>query len=150
MRAFHYRLERLLSLRRHREREWEIRLAEVTGHCVKLAREIEERSFKKAEALLSGLRGESVHDYLVTHEYMKRLDQEIEKKGAELAVRERERGEIQTEYLKASRDRKVLDNLKAKREAEYRKEQKVEEVKEIDDINTGRAARVNPAAELES
>ena len=48
---------------------------------------------------------------------------------------------MQAEYLKYSRERKVLDNLKEKRAAEYAAGQKIEEVKQIDDINTGRAAR---------
>ena len=141
MKAFRFKLERILNLRKHREREWEIRLAGITGECVGLSREIEERSLRKAGAFLKGMAGEEAGAYLLTHRYMARLDQEIEKMSAELAVCERKREEIKLEYLKYSRERKVLDNLKEKRAAEYSAEQKIEEVKQIDDINTGRAAR---------
>jgi flagellar FliJ protein len=141
MKAFRFKLERILSLRKHREREWEIRLAEITGKCVTLAREIEDRTIRKADALLRAAPRGEVEGYLATHLYMRRLDQEIEKKNAELAANEQKREQIQAEYLKYSRDRKVLDNLKEKRMAEYMAGQKVEEVKQIDDINTGRAAR---------
>ena len=150
MRAFQFKLERLLSLRKYRERELEIRLAEATGRCVRFTREIEERNVRKVQSLGTALRGDTVEEYLDIHRYIKRLDQEIERKSAELTAAEQTRKEIQADYLEASRERKVLDNLKTKREAEYRKAQKVEDVKQIDDINTGRAARVRPAAELES
>jgi len=150
MKAFHFKLERLLNLRKYREREWEIRLAEVTGRCVRLSKEIEERTGRKAEVFLRGNLGASASEYLAVHGFMKRLDQEIERKSAELASNEREREAVQEKYLEYSRERKVLDNLKAKRESEYRKIQKVEEVKQIDDINTGRAARVKSAAGRES
>ena len=141
MKAFRFKLERILSLRKYREREWEIKLAGITGECVRLSREIEERSLRKADAFLKGTTGEEVGVYLSTHRYMARLDQEIDKKSTELAVCQRKREEIKLEYLKYSRERKVLDNLKEKRAEEYADEQKIEEVKQIDDINTGRAAR---------
>jgi flagellar protein FliJ len=141
MKAFRFKLERILSLRKHREREWEIKLAVITGECVNLSREIEERTIRKANTFLKGAAGEEAGVYLASHRYMARLDQEIEKKSTELAVCERKREEVQVEYLKYSRDRKVLDKLKEKRAAEYSSEQKIEEVKQIDDINTGRAAR---------
>jgi flagellar FliJ protein len=141
MRAFSFKLERILSLRKHREREWEIRLAGITGECVRLSREIEERTMRKAEAFLHPATGVEVEAYIQRHRFMARLDQEIEKKNAELAVCEGEREKIQAEYVKYSRERKVLDNLKDKRAAEYAAEQKIEEVKQIDDINTVRAAR---------
>ncbi len=150
MKAFHFKLERILSLRKHREREWEIRLAEVTGRCVQLSREIEDRNRRKGETLLQMPGAGSVSGYLAIHGYMKRLEQEMEKKSAELAVAEQEREAVQEKYLEYSRERKVLDNLKEKREREYRKTQKMEEVKEIDDINTGRAARVTSSALRES
>lgn len=146
MKAFRFKLERILLLRKHREREWEIRLAGITGECVGLSREIEERTLRKADAFLTGTTGEEAQVFLTAHRYMARLDQEIEKKSAELAVCERKREEIQAGYLKYSRERKVLDKLKEKRAAEYSAEQKIEEVKHIDDINTGRAKRSKRSA----
>ncbi|MBN1686236.1 MAG: flagellar export protein FliJ [Spirochaetales bacterium] len=142
MKAFRFKLERILALRKHREHEWEIKLAEITGKCVKLMREIEERKSKKTGALLNGATGTEAEDYLSVHRYMARLDQEIQVRKIELESCERKRERVQAEYLRYSRERKVLDNLKEKRKAEYLGAQKVEEVKQIDDINTVRAARV--------
>ncbi|MBT3276086.1 MAG: flagellar export protein FliJ [Spirochaetales bacterium] len=145
MKSFKFKLERILSLRKYREREWEIRLAGVTGECVKLRREIEDRGMRKAKAFLDSHEKSTGEidsvELLNSYRYMSRLDQESEKKGLELAEWEIKREEVQASYLDASRQRKVLDKLKEKRSFSYLKEQKTEEIKEIDDINTGRAAR---------
>ena len=100
MKRFRFKLERILSLRKHREREWEIKLAEITGECVRLAREIEERSISKAEVFMKGAPAGEAHAFLTVHRYMARLDQEIAKKSAELAVCEQKREEVKREYLK--------------------------------------------------
>ena len=42
MQRFQFRLERLLDLRKYREREWELKLAEITGICLMIRRRIEE------------------------------------------------------------------------------------------------------------
>jgi flagellar FliJ protein len=44
-------------------------------------------------------------------------------------------------YLEASRDRKILDKLKERRQREYHKKMLAEEVKMLDDISGGSAAR---------
>ena len=142
MKAFQFKLERILSLRKHREREWEMKLAEITGKCVTLMREIKERQMKKADTFLHRAEGGAAAEYLWAHRYMMRLDHEIENRTVELQLCERKREQVRKEYVKHSRDRKVLENLKDKRKVEYIDQQKIEEVKEIDDINTGRAARV--------
>jgi flagellar FliJ protein len=49
--------------------------------------------------------------------------------------------EARTLYLEASRDRKILDKLREKREGEYRKIVSAGEIKVIDDISGGAAAR---------
>jgi flagellar FliJ protein len=141
VKAFKFKLERILSLRKYREREWEIKLAAVTGECVQLRREIEEREEGSVRELKqrSGLL--ETRALLASHLYMARLQQESAKKRSKLSEKERQREEVQREYLDASKDRKVLDKLKEKRSSSYVKEQKVEEVKQVDDINTGRAAR---------
>jgi flagellar FliJ protein len=153
MRAFRFKLERILSLRRHAERDWEIRLAGITGKCVSLRRDIEDRMERKAETMLQGsTRGASAEELLMKHRYMARLDQEAGKKHEELSESEQKREEVQAQYVEASKERKILDKLKEKRSATYIKHQRVEEAKQIDDINTGRASRpkgLSPPAESE-
>lgn len=140
MRAFKFKLERILALRKYREREREIKLAEATGECVQLRRDIADRQQRKRD-MLAGQRGFGTAALLDSHLYMTRMQQESDKKTAALDKAEIRREEMQKEYLEASKDRKVLDKLKEKRSAGYLKEQRVEEVKEVDDINTGRASR---------
>ena len=70
MKAFRFKLERILSLRKHREREWEIKLAEITGECVRLSREIEERSMSKAEAFLKGTAAAEADAFPVSYTHL--------------------------------------------------------------------------------
>ncbi|MAG13914.1 MAG: hypothetical protein CMN78_04900 [Spirochaetales bacterium] len=147
MKRFRFKLERILSLRAYREREWELKLGMATGKCVRLSREIDDRTYLKARAALRGMKKQpQMADLLQNHLYLARIDQEIGHRNAELAEREKERKEVQAGYLDASKDRKVLSNLKDKLSEAYSKKQKLEEVKEIDDINTGRAARKLPGS----
>ena len=148
MRRFQFRLERFLDLRRWKEREWEIRLAQATGKVVLLKNRIEEigaeigasydRTFVADRAIdVAAMAGRE--------RYVQRLAAEREQKGAELVVRTREREEVRGHYLEAARDRKVLDKLKERRAGEYYERQRDEEYKTIDDLNT--AARVRGQAQ---
>ncbi len=142
MKAFTFKLERILSIRKHRELEWEIRLAGITRECLQLRRDIAARMELKAVALMQqGREYPDARVLLESHLYMARLDQESERKSSELSVCEQKRDQIKASYLEASRDRKVLDKLREKRAAAYLKEQRDGEFKQIDDFNTGRAAR---------
>jgi flagellar protein FliJ len=44
-------------------------------------------------------------------------------------------------FVEASRDKKILEKLKDKRKSEYRKATAIEEIKIVDDISSGSAAR---------
>ena len=141
MKRFRFKLERILSLRAYKEREWELKLAGATGKCIQLMREIEDRTRMKTQSALRNIdEREVVKELVQNHLYMSRLDQEMQNMHVQLIEREKEREEIQTAYLEASKDRKVLSNLKEKRSNAYSKERRVEEAKELDDINTGRTA----------
>jgi flagellar FliJ protein len=144
MRRFQFRLERFLDLRRWKEREWEIRLAQATGKVVLLQRRIEEigaeigasydRTFSRGAAIdVAAMAGRE--------RYVQRLAAEREQKGVELVVRTREMEEVRGHYLAAARDRKVLDKLKERRAGEYYERQRDEEYKTIDDLNTAAPVR---------
>lgn len=138
MKRFNFRLERLLALRKHKEREWEIALATITGRCVALQREIDDMAKRKAFAFSHKYRrGLSDLDYVrATALYMQRLDATTKRKQEELIQTSLEREGIQKKYLDASKDRKVLDKLKERRAREYYREAREEEVKSMDEINT--------------
>jgi flagellar FliJ protein len=137
-------LERLLELRRYREREWEVKLAAATGSCVLLNQQIRDRK----QAIMRTIRSRKqpvgfldVQGLYACELYMERLDQEIGALGAELAQKEHERSEIQRGFLEASKERKVMQRLKERRQAEYYRELKKEEFDALNDISTGISAR---------
>ena len=138
MKRFNFRLERLLSLRKHKEREWEIELAKITGICVGLEREIDDIA-KRKESVFYNRHRRGIEDlsYLRSAElYMQRLDAHTKQKQNELLQQSMEREKIQKKYLEASRERKVLDKLKERRAKDYYKEARDEEIKSVDEINT--------------
>ncbi|MBN2439848.1 MAG: hypothetical protein JXJ04_00825 [Spirochaetales bacterium] len=140
MRRFRFTLERVLELRRYKEREWELKLAKITGICFTIERRISEIDTQIKNTIQSLFRSDMIGDYsyLVSNEfYMTRLRQERRDKEEELKKRIDERQAIQIEYLVHSRKRKVLEKLKEKREKEYYSLVNKEEFKITDDINNG-------------
>lgn len=141
MRRFQFRLEKLLSLRRHREKEWEIKLAEITGVCINLEKEIAYAEAEKARVLYKLTAGVGMVDMetlKLREHYTERLNRRVSELVEELAVKRTEQDEIRKKYIEISRDRKVLSKLKERREAEYYKIQRLDEMKEIDDINNSK------------
>ncbi len=142
MRAFRFNLEKVLRLRKHNEKSWEIKLGEIVGRCNSVQREIGTlekeriRSFEKFNLQQRGI------EYLqLTERYFNRLAAEkrtLMKNLDELLLK---KGEIQKEYLKASRKATVIEKLKERKAEQYYREQMKEEMKELDDINTQGAVR---------
>lgn len=143
MRRFQFRLDRLLAMRKHEEEQWEQRLAEATGQCRMLEGRIrsllDERAsrFRDRYSVLGMNAGP-----LVQHEhYLRRLDRQVRELRGELSQAETKRREMQEGYLEASKKRKVLDKLKERRARDYYKQQLMDEMKEVDDINNAAAVR---------
>ncbi len=146
MRRFRFRLDRLLELRRYREREWELKLATITGRCLLINQRIQQNRNNIVQTITDRQMSVGRLDLnllFICELYMSRLDTEIGTLESELELREGERDEINQKYLEVSRARKVLEKLREKKEADYYREQKKEEFKIADDITTGRSARVN-------
>jgi len=74
--------------------------------------------------------------------YLLRLDYTKEQLLKEAALAEQKVEEAREEYLEASRERKVLDKLKEKRQKEYRKEIFTEETKVLDDLPIASIQRI--------
>ena len=140
MRRFQFRLEQLLELRRYREREWELKLARITGICLKIRLRIKEIDEVVRRSIASLFRSDVLTDYsyLISNElYMMRLRGERKEREEELEKREKEREEVQKEYITHSKKRKVLQKLKEKQEEEYYVLLRKEEFMSVDDINNG-------------
>ena len=144
MKRFRFRLEQLLALRKHQEREWELKLADITGKCLLLENAIRECQGNVLESFDKRRAGEGtldMVDYVAAEMYMARLRQEIEEHRAELEIRHKEREEIQKGYLEAAKKRKVLDKLKERRADEYYRQAKGEEQKTADEVNNASLIR---------
>jgi len=143
VRRFRFRLERLLELKAHREREALNRLAEATGHCVRLARGIRQAEEAGREALRAQRAGPGRVDMELLgyrEHYLAWLRERRRRLALELVERQKQRQEEQARYLQASKERKVLDKLKERRAAEHRRESRTEEFEVADDLSSGRSA----------
>ncbi len=142
MRRFRFDLEKLLELRAYAEREAELSLARAMGELASIESKIQALAVERTEVASQRFaRGRGVAEIRHAEAYILRLDQTKEKlleaaAAAALAVeKEREK------FIEASRERKIIDKLKEKRAAEHRKAALDEEMKVVDDISSGSAAR---------
>lgn len=144
MKRFRFRLERLLEIRAHRERQWLAKLAEASGHCLRLSREIDQKSDAARGAFLTEVkRGAELDLALLNYRdrYIERLGKEKRRLKQELDRRVQHREEVQKKYGEVSREKKILEKLKERRQAEYYAGARLEEFKVQDDLNSGQFAR---------
>jgi flagellar FliJ protein len=144
VKRFRFALERLLQLRSYKEQEWQARLAVVTGACLKLGGKIEENDRQAALTFSKSCYHEEKLDFnrMVTREmYINRLQFENKGLGKKLAVKNREREDVQKHYLTASRDRKVINKLKERRQIEHYRRERAEDFKVMDEVTSGSRAR---------
>jgi flagellar FliJ protein len=138
MKRFHFSLEKVLGLRKYREQEAKIEL----GRAVSILTEIENR-IRETAAKRHHAAGERFADMgnasamLAWNNYIIRLDQEAERLAKEAAQAELVVEEKRALYMEASRELKVMEKLKEKREKEYRKEMSAAETAELDDLWRG-------------
>jgi flagellar FliJ protein len=142
MKAFAYSLEKVLRLRKHYEDEAKIEL----GRAISVLAELEQKIFaivkETARAQTEQFDPENtaiqMQQYMF---YLIRLHNTKEQLLKEAALAELKVEEAREVFLEASRERKVLDNLKDKRYKEYRKMAFAEETKALDEISAGRVNR---------
>jgi flagellar FliJ protein len=141
VKRFQFSLEKVLSLRAHRERETEIALGKAVGALSLIEQKIDvlaRERFRAGEERFSSGYGADI----LTHDlYIRRLDDARDRLLNEAAAAELTVEEARDEYLEASRDRKVLDKLKEKRRREYDKAREEADIKTTDDISGGASAR---------
>ena len=140
MRRFNFKLEKILKLRLNRERETEIELGKAVGILSALELRIKNVAEEKVTAMKYRFSG-SFNEIRSYEFYIWRLDQTKDNLLKEAALAELEVEKAREIYLEASRDRKILSKLKERQEKEYRRSVNLEEIKIIDDLSSGRAAR---------
>lgn len=142
MKRFEFSLETVLNLRESEEREWENKLASVTGECARLRREIGGFKEEKSRcALENTLR--DVNSLMAVANYQALMDRKADEARRKLSLKEKERERVLKDFIEASKKRKILDKLKEKQHDEYHHERNKYEEKMNDDLNISRRARVN-------
>ena len=153
MKRFKFGLEKVLKLRQHNEHEARVELGRAIGVLAGIENEIKRNAAVRSEAAMERFAGinagaDNTTDTgyggtLSMHAwdaYINRLEQEADRLMEEAARAETVVEEKRGLYIEASRELKVMENLKERREKEHRKEMFVAETKELDDRNK----RFNP------
>jgi flagellar FliJ protein len=142
MKRFHFSLEKVLELRRYREQETKIELGRAIGMLSDIENNIKALALDRHRAAGERFaRENSTADILAWDTYIMRLDQTRDRLLEDAAKAEQIVEEKRAAYIEASRDRKVIDTLKEKRQKEYRKEKFADEMRELDDVSGGARAR---------
>ena len=135
MKRFSFRLQKVLNLREHNENEAKIELGRAVGVLAELENNLftlgREQARAAVEQFTSGNSAYQMQQYMF---YLMRLENTKEQlliKAAEAELKVEEAREV---FIEASRERKVLDKLKEKRQKEYRKYVLAEETKAMDDV----------------
>ena len=141
MKRFRFSLEKVLELRKYREQETRLELGRAVSDLEAVEGQIRETGAARHRAAAARFSSGDVPEIINGENYINRLDQLKEKllkdaAAAELVVEEKRKA-----FLEASRDRKVVDKLREKRETAYRRETAEEERAELDDIANDRQIR---------
>lgn len=135
MKRFSFSLEKILELRDWKERQAEMLLAEKAAICSRLDLSLKDNAKASLEASRKRFRPGSISaDHRAEELYALRLLKEKEKLLKAIALAEIEREQVRSIYIKASMEKKIVQKLKEKKEAEYKKNLKREEEKIMDEF----------------
>ena len=136
MRRFDFRLERILSLRKHSEDQAEQKLARVSGEYAQLQGELGRLTQEREATFRLGdpASRADINYRIAQSAYINFLESRSRDMESRRAEKVGELDSAQSEYREAMKQRKVLDNLKSRRSDEYYKEQRRAEGRELDDI----------------
>jgi flagellar FliJ protein len=149
VKRFKFGLEKILKLRQHHEHEAKVELGRAIGVLAGIENEIKRNAAIRGDAIRERFTGINAGDasggigsggalsMYAWDAYINRLEQEADRLMEEAARAEIVVEEKRNLYVEASRELKIMENLKERREKEHRKEMFVEETKEMDDRKAG-------------
>jgi len=154
VKRFKFGLEKVLKLRQHNEHEARVELGRAIGILAGIENEIKRNAATRAAAIqerFTSINSDNASDDTAAGDtgyggtlsmhawdaYIHRLELEADRLTEDAARAETVVDEKRGLYIEASRELKVMENLKERREKEHRKEMFVEETKEMDDRKTG-------------
>ncbi|HAP43162.1 MAG: flagellar export protein FliJ [Spirochaetes bacterium GWD1_61_31] len=137
MRAFRFRLERVLELRRYAEKAAEAALAAKVGACAALDLQLRENAERTHKLTAERFRlGASLDDYRASERFGQRLQQERERCLKALALAEAERETARLAYVAARRASELIDKLRERGAAAWRKDALRAETAVLDDLGS--------------
>jgi len=148
VKRFKFGLEKVLKLRKHNEHEARVELGRAIGVLAGIENEIKRNAATRAEAIkerFAGISGGNAAGFnsggslsmYAWDAYINRLELEADRLMEEAVRAETVVDEKRNLYIEASRELKIMENLKERREKEHRKEMFAEETKELDDRKVG-------------
>ncbi|MDQ8202534.1 flagellar FliJ family protein [Pelagicoccus sp. SDUM812003] len=142
MKKFRFNLESLLQIREWEERKAQQAFAEAIARVTEAQRAIESAQGEKENAYLAwqtvGDRRFSPAERIALQAQVAEVEGRIAQAEQRLAELEEARRETMEALKVASRNKRVVENLKEKRLQEYRAESLKQESMEIEDIFNGR------------
>jgi flagellar FliJ protein len=137
MRRFSFSLEKVLGLRKYREQEAKIELGRAVGALTEIENRAKETAAVRHRAALERF-ADPGGAMPAWNNYVARLDQEAERLAAEAAGAALAVEEKRAQYMDTSRELKVIEKLKERREKEYRRAALAAETAGLDDIRRSR------------
>ncbi len=136
MRRFGFSLEKVLDLRRYAEREWELKLAEVTSRVIAVEQEILDWGRRKHDMRRYHAPAGTIDISVMQsrEEYVNLIDARVAMLQHRLVALETERAKVREGYLEASKQRKALSKLKERQAHEYYREALRDEGRVLDEI----------------
>ncbi|MDR2900254.1 MAG: flagellar export protein FliJ [Treponema sp.] len=140
MKRFKFKLEKLLEIRAYKEQEAKIALGHAIGEVTRIENEMKSIAVKRLEATALRFKpGSSASEMQYADLYILRLDRAVDKLMEDAAKAELKVSEARDIFLEASKEKKILEKLKEKKEKDYKKFVLSEEDKALDEITTQRA-----------
>ena len=147
MKSFSFNQEMVLKLRKFHENEARIELGRATGILSEIENKLyvlgQERIRAQAAQFNPANSAGEIQQYMF---YLIRLDNTREQLLKEAEIAEKKVEETREAYLEASRERKIMDKLKEKRQLEHRKLMLANESKELDEISASAWIRLEKTA----
>ena len=145
MKRFTFALEKVLELRQYSEQEAKIELGRAIGILTEIENNIKRNNALHSQAAMQRFSGiNAVTDAAAANagalsmlswdNYILRLEQEGERLAEQAVQAELVVEEKRNLYIEASRELKVMEKLREKRQKEHRTEAFASEVRELDDI----------------
>jgi flagellar export protein FliJ len=154
MKRFRYRLQTLLDIKKRKEEEIKRKLAEKNGQVFRAQKQLKELHEQLAQFQASEkkqrMQSVSIHALRASIVYRYKLQADIAGKGKEIVQCKQDAQNIVKLLTEAKKECKVLEILRDKKLAEWKREYKIEEQEFTDDVSQKGFIRKTRTAALQA